>query len=373
MKNKISIFGTSKKKSEKRIPLHPSMFNRLDEDLKRSIFFEEDYGKELGITNDSLQNDFGGILPREELFSKGDVWVLPKPDDEDYRYFSPGKILWGWSHCVQGNNITQAAINNKMTIVAWEAMYGGNDNCHIFYRNNELAGYAAIQHMMMLVGRNGYFGNKLKAAVLGFGASARGAISSLKSLGIDDVTVYSKRPSYLISAPIQNIDYQNLKIIDGECYLSKDNAYLESAIVLSTYDVIVNCVLQDPINPLVFMNQNDLSNINKQLDIVDISCDKGMGFEFAVPTTFESPLIKPTSFVNYYSVDHTPNLYWNSASYEISKSVIDFIALFSTNDWLKNDTLKNATEILMGDILNKKILTFQSRQSSYPYHYNAKM
>lgn len=256
-----------------------------------------------------------------------------------------------------------------MTIVAWEAMYGGNDNCHIFYRNNELAGYAAIQHMMMLVGRNGYFGNKLSAAVLGFGASARGAISSLKSLGIENITVYSRRPSYLINGPIQSVDYQCIKTFNDECYLSEDNVYLKASEILSTYDVIVNCVLQDPLNPLVFITQDDIEFFDRQTEIIDISCDKGMGFEFAVPTTFERPIIKPSDLINYYSVDHTPTLYWDSASYEISKAVLAFIGLFLDNNWVNNDTLKNATEIFNGKILNKKILAFQSRNKSYPHDY----
>jgi len=196
----------------------------------------------------------------EELFDIGDVWLLPKPEKEDYKYFSEGKILWGWPHCVQGFDIAQAAIDAKMTIVAWEAMYGGLDKTHIFYRNNELAGYAAVQHMMMLTGKTGYFGRKLKAAVLGFGATARGAINCLKSLGIVDITVYSQRPSFLINAPIESISYKQLRKIDGSTLLESEKyqQFSKAAEVLSEYDVVVNCVLQNPIDPVMFIEENDI-------------------------------------------------------------------------------------------------------------------
>ncbi|EJY0884475.1 N(5)-(carboxyethyl)ornithine synthase [Vibrio cholerae] len=367
--NKISVFGTSCKKNEKRIPLHPALFEQIPDELRKSLVFEEGYASSLGVNNAYLRDYFGGVASREELFDIGDVWLLPKPEKEDYKYFSEGKILWGWPHCVQGFDIAQAAIDAKMTIVAWEAMYGGLDKTHIFYRNNELAGYAAVQHMMMLTGKTGYFGRKLKAAVLGFGATARGSINCLKSLGIVDITVYSQRPSFLINAPIESIGYKQLKKIDGSTLLEgeKYQQFAKAAEVLSEYDVVVNCILQNPIDPIMFIEENDIKHIKKHMDIIDISCDKGMGFYFARPTTFDEPTFSHGNFINYYCVDHTPTLYWDSASYEITKSIISFIGDFVTNNWKKNDVLRAATEIDNGLICNERIIKFQKRSSVYPY------
>ncbi|HGU1609265.1 TPA: hypothetical protein ACM7BQ_004770, partial [Escherichia coli] len=82
--------------------------------------------------------------------------------------------------------------------------------------------------------------------------------------------------------------------------------------VLKNYDIIINCVLQDPTNPMMFIDENDAPLIKKQIDIIDISCDKGMGFYFAEPTTFERPSFKVGKYINYYCIDHTPTLYWDS-------------------------------------------------------------
>jgi len=370
MSNKIGIFGTSKKKFENRIPFHPSLFNLIPREIKGNLFFESGYGDRFGISDDALATEFGGVLKRDEIFGHTDVWILPKPEIDDFKYFSPGKILWGWPHCVQGVEIASAAIDAKMTIVAWEAMYSGNDNTHIFYRNNELAGYAAIQHMMMLTGKNGYFGRSLKAAVLGFGATGRGAVNSLKSLGVKDITIYSRRPSYLINAPIESVDYKQMIINDDdEILLQKDTTFLPTKEVLSECDVIVNCVLQNPNSPLMFITEKNIDAFDKIVDIIDISCDRGMGFHFARPTSFDEPMFTVPGHDNirYYCVDHTPTIYWDSASYEITKSLLHYLPLFINDSWRGDKVLANAVEIEKGVIANEKIKTFQNRQDAYPH------
>ncbi|MCU7999956.1 N(5)-(carboxyethyl)ornithine synthase [Shewanella sp. SM95] len=366
---KISVFGTSCKKNEKRIPIHPALFEQIPEKVRSQLIFEEGYASSLGIKDEYLGEHFGGVVSRKELFSIGDVFLLPKPEKEDFKFFSEGKILWGWPHCVQGHDIAQAAIDAKMTLVAWEAMFGGSDRTHVFYRNNELAGYAAVQHMMMLTGKTGYFGRRLRAAVLGFGATARGAINCLKSLGIVDVSVYSQRPNHLLNAPIESITYKQIQRRDGKTFLESDEYqhFVTPVEVLCDYDVVVNCILQDPVNPIMFIEEHDMSSIDKQMDIIDISCDRGMGFYFAKPTSFDKPSFNVGAHINYYSVDHTPTLYWDSASYEITRSIMSYLPDFIDGTWKHNPVLAAAVEIDSGFVINKKIIEFQKRSSDYPY------
>ena len=61
--------------------------------------------------------------PRDELLDGSDVVLLPKPLPEDLRELREGGILWGWPHCVQQHEITQVAIDRRLTLIAWEAMF----------------------------------------------------------------------------------------------------------------------------------------------------------------------------------------------------------------------------------------------------------
>ena len=75
-----------------------------------------------------------------------------------------GQTLWGWPHCVQDRELTQLAIDRRLTLIAFEAMnHWTRDNAvglHVFHKNNELAGYCSVLHALQLVG----FDRRLRAA-----------------------------------------------------------------------------------------------------------------------------------------------------------------------------------------------------------------
>ena len=64
---------------------------------------------------------------------------------------------------------------------------------HLFWRNNELAGEAAVMHAFQGFGRMPY---ETKTAVLGCGNTARGAIKVLNMLGAE-VMQYDRRSEAL--------------------------------------------------------------------------------------------------------------------------------------------------------------------------------
>jgi alanine dehydrogenase len=102
--------------------------------------------------------------------------------------------------------------------------------------------------------------------------------------------------------------------------------------------------------------------------IVDVSCDEGMGFSFARPTPFTAPMFK-VGHVNYYAVDHTPSYLWDSASWEISNSLLPYlpIVMGGPDRWAESETIQRAIEIREGVIQNPKILSFQNRREAYPH------
>ena len=87
--------------------------------------------------------------------------------------------------------MTQTAIDRRLTLIAFEAMNhwqaDGGFSLHVFHKNNELAGYCSVLHAMQLTGITGSYGRRLRAAVIGFGATARGAVTALNAHGVDDV------------------------------------------------------------------------------------------------------------------------------------------------------------------------------------------
>ena len=72
----------------------------------------------------------------------------------------------------------------------------------------------------------------------------------------------------------------------------------------------------------MFVTEDDLAAFAPGSLIVDVSCDEGMGFSWARPTSFAEPMFEVANDVHYYAVDHSPSYLWNSATWEISEALL---------------------------------------------------
>lgn len=336
------------------------------------MMFEKNYGNAYGFDDEYfLQND-STTGNREKLFSDCDLLILPKPVESDLKQMRKNQILWGWAHCVQQKAITQAAIDNELSIIAWEAMHlwnsSGEKLMHVFYKNNELAGYAAVLHSLEILGLDGHYGRRRKVAVLGYGSVSRGAIYALQGRGFNNINVYSSRSPHLIADQNPDVYYHHLISDGNNQFVVKYPDGNESPLInqLSEADIICNGVLQDTNSPRIFVYEKQVNRLKPRSIIIDISCDEKMGFSFAKPTTFEKPVFTVGENITYYSVDHTPSYLWDAASREISRSLIPFLSeiIKGPDAWLKSDTIRKAIEIELGVIKNFDILNFQKRKKS---------
>src|SRR3954454_10827437 len=75
----LGVVASSRKKHERRLPLHPRHLPLIEPELRRRIVLEEGYGHRFGFSNDELARLVGGIASREDVLAASDVVVLPKP------------------------------------------------------------------------------------------------------------------------------------------------------------------------------------------------------------------------------------------------------------------------------------------------------
>jgi N5-(carboxyethyl)ornithine synthase len=138
--------------------------------------------------------------------------------------------------------------------------------------------------------------------------------------------------------------------------------------MISQSDIIVNGTFQDTDHPIDYVTEEETSCLKPGCLIIDVSCDEGMGFFFAKPTTYKDPMLK-IGTVDYYAVDHTPSYLWESASRAISAALIVYLpAVVAGRDgWQQNETIQRAVNIDEGVILKPAVLAFQKRQPHYPH------
>jgi alanine dehydrogenase len=372
----LGVMARSLKENERRLAIHPLHVERISADLRERVYLEHGYGARFGVPDEHLAACVAGLRTRAELVAECDVILLPKPQPADLREMREGQVLWGWPHCVQDEEITQLSVDRRLTLIAFEAMNywsaGGSFRLHVFHKNNEMAGYCSVLHALELAGMTGEYGRRLRAAVIGFGAAGRGAVTALNAHGVNDVDILTHRDINAVASPIHSarmVHFEQDADNAGRCRALCESGPVPLAAFLAGHDVVVNCVLQDTEAPLMFVTSADLDAFMPGSLIVDVSCDAGMGFSWARPTTFAEPMFTIGHNVRYYGVDHSPSYLWDSATWEISEALLPHLrpVLAGSAGWDASQTVRRAIEIRDGVIQNQRIWSFQHRSPDYPH------
>lgn len=311
-------FPISHKENEKRRTIVPDELKNFK--YTDYIYIEKGYGDILGISDLEYLNVGCHIENREEILKK-DIICDPKVGDAEYlEQLSLGQIIFGWVHATQNKGITDKIVKRKLTAYAWEKMfYQGR---HIFWRNNELAGEAAILHAFQCYGKMPY---ETKVAVLGRGNTARGAVKVLNMFG----------------ANVVQYDRQTENLLKEELW---------------QFDVVVNCILWDVKRKDHIIYKEDLKKMKKNSMIIDISCDKNGGIETSIPTSIEKPIYYIDG-ICHYVVDHTPSVFYKTFSFENSKVVLPYLEQLIIGK-ISNE-LEKALIIKEGYILDQEIIEYQ--------------
>lgn len=312
-------FIKSDKENENRIALLPREAKKIIN--KDYVFIEKGYGEALNISDDEYEKIGCRVVSKEEILNK-DIIVDPKIGDAQYLKDICGKTIFGWIHAVQNRDITDMIINNKLTVFAWEDMF--EKGRHTFWRNNEVAGEAAVMHAITLYGIMPYDAN---VAIIGNGNTSRGAYRVLTQLGAK-VKVYNRHMEQLMREEI------------------------------SEFDIVVNCVLWDTKRKDHIIYKKDLLNMKPGALIIDVSCDRNGGIETSIPTTIENPTYTIDGIVHYV-VDHTPSLVYRTVSSELSKACYKYIDQLIECNY--DECLSNSKIFENGDILDERIKEFQGR------------
>ena len=373
---KMGVIGTSRKVDERRLPIHPEHLKRLPELIRRQLIFEKGYGAPFNIDDKEIADQTGGMATREEILTDIGAVLIAKPVLSDFEELKEGGILWGYPHCAQQMEVTQAAIDRKQTLIAFEDMFVWNPNGqigrHTFYKNNELAGYSGVIHALQLMGIDGHYGNQRKVIIFSFGAVSRGAIYALKAHGYRDITICIQRPDHEVREEVLDAKYVRIRKGVGKeprmVVVEHDGSERPLLDLISESEIIINGTYQDTDDPIDFVTEDEKNRLKPGTLIIDVSCDEGMGFYFAKPTSFKNPIISIDK-IHYYAVDHTPSYFWESATRSISAALLVHLpsVISGPPRWKDNATILNAINVDKGVVVKDNILRFQNRQKSYPH------
>lgn len=312
-------FPISHKENEYRRAIVPAHLKNIEH--PELLYFEKGYGEVLGIEDSEYEACGSHIASHGEILLKN-IICDPKIGDADYLQKLSHQTIFGWIHATQNRDITDKLLAGSLTAFAWEKMF--QKGRHVFWRNNELAGEAAVMHAFQCYARMPY---ETKVAVIGRGNTARGAIKVLNMLGAD-VRQYDRRTEELL----------------------RDE--------LGQYDVIVNCVLWDVMRKDHIIYRDDLKRMKRNSMIIDVSCDRNGGIETSIPTTIEEPTYIVDG-VLHYVVDHTPALFHKTFTWNNSEVIWPYINELQNE--IYGEVLHDALIIQDGKIVDSEINKYQGR------------
>ncbi len=311
-------FPISDKENENRRALIPDDISNIRH--ADMLLFEKGYGNNLGFSDADYEARGAKTVTRERVLDC-DVICDPKIGDAGYLDQLEDQTIFGWVHLVQNKDTANKVLAGKLTAYAWEDMFCEGRHC--FYRNNEMAGEAAIMHAFQCYGEMPYNTN---VALIGRGNVARGAMRILTCLGAR-ITVYDRKTEKLLRQEI------------------------------GQYDVIVNALLWDTRRKDHIIYRDDLKRMRKNSLIIDVSCDKNGAIETSAPTTVEKPIYMVDG-VMHYAVDHTPTLFYKPASAGISAEVCKYADELIENK--PGKVLMNALAVENGTIRDTRIIALSN-------------
>lgn len=313
----------SHKNNEKRRAILPEQVRELRH--PDMLYVEEGYGLSVNVPDEDYRAAGANIVSREDAL-KCDILTDVKLGDGDYfRSVEKNKILFGWAHAVQMTDFTSAALEMDHTVIAWEEIF--EDGRYIFYRNREIAGESGVLQALAYYPKMPY---ECRAAIIGTGQTARGAMRVLFGLG----------------ATIEAFNIRQEKLFKRR---------------MGEFDLIVNCVLWNTSRKDRLIYREDLKKLKPGAMIIDISCDPNLEIETSRPTTIDDPVYVVDGIL-HYAVDNTPAMHPLTVTGSISEGIrpyIDILIEREVPDYPEN--LVPAVQILNGHILDWRITEFRTR------------
>lgn len=315
-------FMKSRKENERRRAILPQQLTKVR--CQDQLYFEKGYGQALGFSDEIFEKLGVHLAPAADIL-KCDIICDVKIGDADYLdQLLAGQTMFGYVHAAQNRQLTDLILEKSLTVIAWEDMFQSGRN--VFWRNNELAGEAAVMHAFTLFGRLPY---ECKVALIGRGNTSHGAYRILAGLGAD-IVVYTRKMEALLRQDI------------------------------GQYDVIVNCVLWDSRRNDHIIYRENIRDMKPDSMIIDVSCDENGAIETSIPTTIEDPVYRVDG-VLHYVVDHTPSLVAHAATRAFGQELIRYLDVLAEDKSEQNKVLRQATIIRNGQILDKTIREKQGR------------
>ncbi len=350
------IIGIPKeiKTSEKRVAMTPQGVDVLVAHYHR-VLVEKGAGDGSGFSDLEFERS-GAILVESpgEIWDQADMVVKVKePQEQEFSFLKPGKILFTYLHLAADEGLTRKLLESRMIAIGYETVQERDGSLPLLRPMSEIAGRASIlAGGMCLETRYGGRGVLLcgasgvppaKVVILGAGVVGANACKVAVGMGAR-VSIFDVRPERL--SYLHDITQGHITtFISNQITISEE---------ISDADLVIGAVLIPGAQAPKLVTREMLKKMRLGSVLVDVSVDQGGCFETTRPTTHEHPTYIEAGVV-HYCVANIPGAYPRTATIALTNATLPYILQIADLGYEKaltlNEALKRGLNLIDGKIV----------------------
>jgi len=321
-----------------------------------SVLVEENAGVGSGFSNESYEQAGGKIVSHAQTWDADLIVKVKEPDEEEYQYFKPNQIVWGFQHLASSPKTVEAMINAGTTAIGGETIEK-DGQLELLKPMSAIAGrrsvimgtyYLEAQHQgegILLCGTPEVASGNV--VILGGGTAALNAATIALNMGCH-VKILELKQSRLdwLEKHFAGQDYQG--IISNAENLAK---YIKEA------DLFISTILIPGARPPKLVTEEMVKSMKPGSVIVDVAIDQG-GTVATIdhPTTIEDPIFVKDNVI-HYAVPNQPGAVPRTATLALASGNISYLTEIVQKgiaEAIKSDkALASGVNIYQGKVTNK--------------------
>jgi len=311
------------KAGEGRVGVTPENVKKLV-DAGASVLVEKNAGVGSGFSNESYEQAGGKIVSHAKTWDADLVVKVKEPDEEEYQYFKPNQVVWGFQHLASSPKTVEAMIKAGTTAIGGETIVK-DGKLELLAPMSAIAGrrsvimgayYLEAQHQgegILLCGTPEVGSGNV--VILGGGNAALNAATLALDMGCH-VTILEVKQARLdwLKEHFAGQNYQG--IISNAENIAK---YIKDA------DLFISTVLIPGARPPKLVTKAMVKSMKPGSVIVDVAIDQGGTVEtIDQPTTIEDPVFVKDNVI-HYAVPNQPGAVPRTATMALASGNISYL------------------------------------------------
>jgi len=355
------IIGIPKevKPFENRVGLIPFYVKQLV-DKGHKVIVQQNAGLKSSIIDDEYVNAGAQIVSKlDEIYKNSDFIIKVKePQDREYSLIQESQVIFSFFHFPSSKKLVEGMLNSKCIAITYETLETKDKKLPILTPMSSIAGKLAV-HQGMNHLENIIFGGK--GVLLGGEPGVPSGNVVILGAGVVGtnacfVASYLRANVILLDINLNRLRELHSIMPHNVQFLFANEENIKQS--LKKADLIISAVHLVGRKTPVLIKREDLSIMEKNTVIVDVSIDQGGAIETSIPTTHLEPTYKVDDII-HYCVPNMPSIVPQTSTYVLSHAsfpyILDIAEKGIVKSLMQNDNLRTGLNIWKGKITNHNV------------------